>query len=130
MATLSDIQNRQDITLFVNAFYAKVNANEELSRLFNGVAQVDWTQHLPKMYDFWEHIIFGTGNYNGRPMPPHLDLNQKSPLLEGHFNTWKSLFTATIDELFLGPNAELTKLRAYNIAAVMQFKTAQMQKWA
>lgn len=122
-----DIENRADIELFVNTFYGKVNGNELLSSVFNGVAQVDWAKHLPTMYDFWENIIFGTGQYNGRPMPPHFKLNQKIPLLEIHFTTWKTLFMSTINELFAGPNAERTKQSAHNIAAVMQIKTAQIR---
>lgn len=122
-----DIEGREDIMLLVNSFYEKVNRNEQLSPLFNDVAQVNWEAHLPTMYDFWENILFGTGNYAGRPMPPHLALNQKSPLLPPHFDTWKSLFFQTLDEHFEGPVAQLAKERATHIAGVMQFKTAQMR---
>jgi len=128
MATKRDIENREDIIKLVNTFYDKVNANEVLSPLFNEVAQVHWDSHLPTMYDFWENIIFGTGNYRGRPMPPHLALNQKVPLLEHHFITWMSLFFPTVDELFEGPKAQLAKERAQHIASVMRYKTSQMQK--
>lgn len=122
-----DIEGREDIKLFVNSFYEKVNRNEVLGSIFNDVAQVDWETHLPTMYDFWENIIFGTGGYRGRPMPPHLALNAKTPLLPPHFDTWKELFFQTLDEHFEGPNAQLTKERATHIAAVMQYKTAQMR---
>lgn len=128
MTPKADIRTREDIEAFVNAFYEKVNANEVLSPIFNQVAHVDWQKHLPTMYDFWENIIFGTGQYNGRPMPPHLLLNQKTPLLAHHFDTWKQLFTTTIDALFEGDIAERTKQSAQNIAGVMQFKTAQMRR--
>ncbi|MBC7388448.1 MAG: group III truncated hemoglobin [Opitutaceae bacterium] len=123
----SDIRNREDIILFVNRFYDKVNENNLLSPIFNEVAQIDWEKHLPVMYDFWENVIFATGGYKGNPLLPHLTLNQKTPLLENHFSNWKQLFISTIDELYEGPAAERTKASAQNIASVMQFKTEQMR---
>ena len=123
----SDIQSREDIILFVNRFYEKVNESSLLSPVFNDVAHVNWEHHLPVMYDFWENVIFATGGYKGNPLLPHLALNQKTPLLENHFSNWKQLFMETIDKLFEGPVAERTKASAQNIAGVMQFKTAQMR---
>jgi len=127
MILKNDIRNREDIILFVNTFYDKVNVNTLLSPIFNDVAKVDWQHHLPNMYDFWENVIFATGGYKGNPLLPHLTLNEKTPLEAIHFSHWKQLFVETIDELFDGPVAERTKSSAQNIAGVMQFKTAQMR---
>ncbi len=118
-----DIQNRQDIELLVNTFYDKVKADAVIGYLFNDVAKVNWDEHLPKMYNFWENIIFYTGNYSGSPMIVHRDLHQKSTMSEGHFNHWVALFTSTVDELFEGERADDIKDRAANIAAVMMYKT-------
>ena len=117
-----DIENRDDIILLINTFYEKVKKDEIIGYIFNDVAKVNWDKHLPVMYDFWENVIFFTGSYTGNPMTAHKQLNQKTPLNTEHFQEWIKLFTKTVDELFEGDKAELTKQRAISIATVMQIK--------
>lgn len=117
-----DITNRADIQLLVNSFYNKVRADETIGYLFNDVAQVNWEQHLPRMYDFWENILFQTGSFKGNPMVVHAQLHQKSPLNKAHFDRWQQLFLATVDELFEGEKAEIIKQRARSIATMMLIK--------
>lgn len=117
-----DIANRNDIILLVNSFYEKVKKDQVIGYIFNDVAKVNWEKHLPVMYDFWENVIFFTGAYTGNPMTAHKQLHQKTPLNAEHFQEWIKLFTQTVDELFEGDKAELTKQRAISIATVMQIK--------
>ena len=119
----TDIRNRKDIEKLVNAFYNKVKTDDVIGYLFTEVAKVDWEAHLPKMYNFWENILFCTANYNGNPMMKHKELHEKSPMTQEHFQHWTSLFTATVDKLFEGPKAEEIKNRAMNIASLMMYKT-------
>ncbi len=58
-------------------------------------------------------------------MKIHLDINSKTPLLKHHFTTWLYYFNNTVDELFEGKIAEMSKQRALSIATVMQIKIAQ-----
>lgn len=119
----TDITNRKDIEALVNAFYDKVKTDDVIGYLFNEVAKVDWQSHLPKMYDFWENILFQTGNYNGNPMLKHKELHQKSTMESAHFKHWLHLFSQTVDVLFEGEKANEIKLRAANIAQAMRYKT-------
>ncbi|TBX67020.1 group III truncated hemoglobin [Flavobacterium silvisoli] len=119
----TDIRNRKDIEKLVNAFYNKVKTDEIIGYLFTEVAKVNWEAHLPKMYNFWENILFCTANYNGNPMMKHKELHEKSPMTQEHFQHWISLFNATVDKLFEGPKAEEIKNRAMNIASLMMYKT-------
>jgi hemoglobin len=118
----SDIKTRKDIKLMVDRFYEKVKADETIGYLFNDVAKVNWEHHLPRMYDFWENIIFQTGSFSGNPMAAHLKLHQQSPLNAAHFERWLKLFNTNMDELFQGELADLTKRRAASIAMMMQGK--------
>jgi hemoglobin len=118
----TDIRDRADIQLLVDTFYNKVREDDVIGYLFNDVAKVDWEHHLPRMYDFWEHVIFQSGNFRGNPMVAHMQLHQKSPLTKEHFARWQQLFLATVDELFDGDNAELARQRARSIATIMQMK--------
>ena len=115
----TDIKNRADIEKLVNVFYGKVREDAAISYFFNDVAKVNWENHLPKMCDFFENILFSSGNYNGNPMQAHEELHKKSEVRAEHFQHWNVLFDATVDELFKGAKAEEIKQRAMNIAAAM-----------
>lgn len=118
-----DIQNRKDIIKLVDAFYKKIMDDAVIGYLFNDVAKVNWQEHLPRMYDFWENILFSTGNFEGNPMLKHKELHQKSKLTESHFQHWNKLFNATVDELYKGKKATEIKDRAMNISQMMAIKT-------
>jgi hemoglobin len=115
-----DITNRSDIEKLVQSFYDKVNNDDLLSHIFNRVAKVNWDRHLPIMYDFWENLLFYTGNYHGNPMDLHKHLHQLNNLKVEHFHHWNSLFNQTVDELFSGDNALIAKQRAMNISTIIQ----------
>ncbi|WP_421944468.1 group III truncated hemoglobin [Pedobacter sp.] len=118
----TDIKTRNDIMLLVDAFYKKVEQNDKIGPIFTDIAKVDWSHHLPKMYDFWESILFGKAIYKGNPMLTHFSLQQKVNLFQGEFDIWKTLFYNTVDELFEGENAETIKQKAQSIADLMHFK--------
>ncbi len=118
-----DIRNRKDIETLVNAFYEKIKTDVKIGYLFNDVANVNWELHLPKMYDFWENILFSTSNYEGNPMAKHKTLHDKSPMTKAHFQHWIDLFNKTVNTHFEGPKAEEIKNRAMNIASAMMYKT-------
>ena len=118
----TDIKDRADIEQLVAIFYGKIKEDASISYFFNEVAKVNWEEHLPKMCDFFENILFFSGNYDGNPMVAHEDLHKKSEVRGEHFNHWNALFDATVDELFEGKKAEEIKQRSVNIAAAMMQK--------
>ncbi|MDP2159828.1 MAG: group III truncated hemoglobin [Flavobacterium sp.] len=120
-----DIHNRNDIIRLVDVFYEKIKTDTVIGFLFNDVARVNWDDHLPKMYDFWENVLFFTGNFDGNPMQKHKELHNKCPLSQAHFNHWNEVFRETVDELFVGVKAEEIKERAKNISDVIMYKTIQ-----
>ncbi|WP_406825855.1 group III truncated hemoglobin [Pedobacter sp. KACC 23697] len=117
-----DIHNSADIIVLVDTFYKNVALNPQIGPIFTDVAKVDWTHHLPKMYDFWESILFGSATYKGNPMLSHFALNEQTPLQREQFEVWKNLFFQTVDNLFTGSNAALIKQKAQSIADLMHFK--------
>lgn len=112
MEIRADIETPQDVKTLVDAFYAKVNRDALLAPVFNDVAKVDWAVHLPKLYRFWESLLFRSGSYQGLPWPKHAVL----PVTQGHFERWLALFVETINEHFSGPKSEEAKDRAVSIA--------------
>ncbi len=118
----TDLQNREDIAALVNAFYDKVRVNTQIGHFFNDVVKVNWEKHLPKMYDFWEGIVFGGSYYSGNPMNVHKQVNALHAFSKSDFDEWLKLFKQTVDEMYEGEKAELIKQRALSIATVMQLK--------
>jgi hemoglobin len=113
-----DILNKKDIEKLVNLFYDKVKKDNTIGHFFSGNFNME--KHLEIMYKFWENIVFFTGSYEGNPMDKHLELHAKTPLSKKDFQKWKKLFNESVDELYFGEKADLIKLKASNIAAVMQ----------
>ncbi len=117
-----DIKDRSDIEKLINTFYEQVRKDDVIGYIFNDVMKVDWEKHLPVMYDFWETLILNTANYTGNTMGVHFLVNKKVPLGKKHFERWMEIFTSTVDSLFEGEVAEMTKKKAKSIADLMQFK--------
>lgn len=115
----TDIKNKDDIKILVDAFYQKIRTDATIGYLFTEVAAVNWEKHLPIMYDFWDNILFHTGNFDGNPMMKHRELNQKSSLTKKHFKHWTKLWKNTVDDLFEGEKAGEIKVRAVNISKAM-----------
>lgn len=105
------LSTREDIQTLVDSFYAKVRVDELIGPVFNDVAKVNWIEHLPKLYDFWNDLLLGSDLYHGRPFPPHTVLGLEIQ----HFERWLQLFTATVDEHFTGLKALEAKQRALRI---------------
>lgn len=115
-----DISNKKDLEKLVNLFYEKVKKDAIISHYFKD--DFNWEKHLQIMYKFWENVLFYTGNYAGNPMEKHFEIHEKNPLTMKHFHQWTKLFNETVDELFYGEKADSIKLKASNIATVMQIK--------
>lgn len=119
---MRDIESRDDIKIIVDTFYDYLQQNKGLDHVFNGVAKIDWESHLPKMYDFWETILFHKNVYKGAPMPVHVKMSMETEFNKQLFADWLVLFKKTVDELHEGQNAVTIKTRAESIAMVMQMK--------
>lgn len=124
MEELHDINNLDDIKKLVDVFYDRVREDVLLAPIFNGVIQDRWPQHLSTMYRFWETVLLGNHSYVGSPFVPHAKL----PIDAQHFDTWLSLFTATVDELFTGKVAEEAKWRADKMALMFETKIKHCQE--
>lgn len=117
-----DITHRDDVELLVDTFYGQVRANAVIGPIFDDVAQIDWQEHLPKMYSFWSSILLDEHSYSGNPMIKHIALSRLTEMGEKQFGEWLRLFHATVDALFNGEKADEAKRRADNIARLMQYK--------
>ncbi|MCU0749761.1 MAG: group III truncated hemoglobin [Akkermansiaceae bacterium] len=117
-----DILGRPDIERLVNAFYTKVRADEPLGHVFDGIAKVNWETHLPKLYNFWDTVLFRAGTFRGNPIAAHMKLIEHADLSWPMFERWLVLFRSTVDELFAGENAGHIIRCAEDMAQVIHSK--------
>ena len=103
---LPDIAGRPDLVRLVDHFYDKVRADEKLGNVFDQVAKVNWENHLPKLYDFWDTVIFRSGTFRGNPIAAHANLLASTDLGWPLFERWLELFRTAVAELFSGERAE------------------------
>jgi hemoglobin len=115
-----DITGRADLAVLVDTFYSRVRGDDRLGPIFDDVAHVDWAVHLPRMYDFWETVLFGRPVFKGQPPVVHRALAQQVALPADLFDHWVALFCGTVDDLFAGPWADAIKQRAGQIALALQ----------
>ena len=113
-----DISSMNDIHLLVNGFYSSVREHPLLAPIFERIIQDRWSQHLEKMYRFWQTVLLGDHTYFGSPFPPHA----KMPLDETHFEAWLKLWHAVIDQHFIGDKADEAKWRGDKMAVMFLSK--------
>ncbi len=112
----ADIQTRADCEALVRAFYGRALTDPVIGYLFVDIAKLDLEAHVPQITSFWETILLGAQSYGGGAFRPHAQLHARSPLREGHFERWLTLWATTVDELFAGERADLAKSHAERVA--------------
>jgi hemoglobin len=112
-----DLDDRSAIHDLVVAFYREVVFDELLAPVFTEVAEVDWSEHIPKLIDFWCRVLLGEPGYRGAVLAAHLRIHDLEPLRIEHFDRWHSLWVDTIDARWRGPIANLAKDHAARIGA-------------
>ncbi len=124
MSELRDIESLDDVKFLVDTFYGKVRKDEFIGPIFDDVIQDRWSEHLEKMYRFWQTVLLGEHTYTGRPFVPHMKL----PVEKEHFDRWLELFFETVDELYTGQKAELAKWQGNRMAEMFQLKIDYFRK--
>lgn len=113
-----DLDSPEEIAEMVRRFYADVAQDELLGPMFNDVAGVDWSEHLPKLTAFWCRALLGLPGYVGNPFQAHAHIHHLQPFTASHFERWLSLFHETLDLGWVGPVADRAAELADNVARV------------
>lgn len=123
MESKINIEERRDIEKLVDRFYSKVREDALLGPVFEEKIGDSWSEHLEKMYRFWQTVLLGEHTYFGSPFPPHAHL----PIRSEHFERWLALFRETLEEHFTGAKAEEARWRAEKMAEMFQYKLEHIQ---
>ena len=125
------IKSREEVSLLVMTFYAKIRKDDLLGPIFNGII-TDWETHLELLTDFWETNLLYKRKYFGNPMHAHVEVDQKcgNTINEMHFGTWINLWVQTIDELFENDDeiAQVAKNRARNMGTFLHLNIFNARK--
>lgn len=117
-APTGDLDSPEEIAEMVRRFYADVAQDELLGPMFDDVARVDWSEHLPKLTAFWCRALLGLPGYVGNPFRAHADVHAEVPFTTAHFERWLGLFVETLELGWVGPNVDRALLLAGNVARV------------
>ena len=115
-----DLDSRLQVERFVDLFYQRMLADEQMSPIFLEVARVDLDLHLPHIKDYWCKLLLGERGYQRHTMNIHRQLHGKRELQAEDFQRWLGHFTATLDEHFAGEYTDKARRIATAIAANME----------
>lgn len=116
---MHDISNKEDVKIFVDAFYQEVRKDVLIGPVFAAaIPNGNWTPHLERMYSFWNTVLFAARDYQGNPFSKHRSL----PIEKIHFDRWLALLNSTLDQHFSGTKVEEIKSRADKMGLLFQSK--------
>jgi hemoglobin len=117
-APTGDLDTPEQVAEMVRRFYQGVAQDDLLGPVFEDVAQVDWSEHLPKLTAFWCRALLGLEGYSGNPFRAHAEVHARAPFTHDHFERWLDLFHDTVESGWVGPNVDRALALAHNVARV------------
>ena len=117
-APTRDLDAPDEIAEMVRRFYSDVAQDDLLGPMFNDVARVDWSEHLPKLTAFWCRALLGRAGYQGNPFRAHALVHAKRSFTPAHFERWLMLFDETLALGWIGPNTDRSRQLASTVAGV------------
>jgi hemoglobin len=117
-AARREIDGVADVEDLVRRFYQAVIPDTLLGPIFRDMG-VDWSEHIPKLVDFWAGRLLGIRGYDGNPVGAHQPVLDRCPFGAAEVARWLELWEETVDDLFFGQVAELAKQRAHMAAGAI-----------
>lgn len=117
---MADLAGRSDIDVLLRDFYGRVFDDPLLAHIFLEVAHMDLEEHLPRIGDFWEKVLFNTAEYDGRALLVHRRINGLEPFTSAHFARWLELWDDAVNRRYDGPVAEQAQSHAARIAVAFK----------
>jgi hemoglobin len=121
-----DLTTRRQIHDLVVAFYRELVNDVVLGPVFEEVAEVDWSHHIPLLIDYWCRILLGDQSYQGTLLMAHRRVHDLQPFTTEHFDRWYGQWVATIDSRWSGSLAEKAKAHAARIATTLARQLPQI----
>lgn len=114
-----DLDRRSRVHDAVVDFYREVVFDDLLGPVFEDVAEVDWSAHIPRLISYWCQVLLGEPGYAGFVLEPHRRVHDLSAFSPELFDRWTVLWRRCVDAGWSGPMAERAKEHADRIARVL-----------
>ncbi|HJR26974.1 MAG TPA: group III truncated hemoglobin [Acidimicrobiales bacterium] len=114
-----DLATRTEIHDLVIDFYREITFDPVLGPVFDEVAEVDWSQHIPRLIDYWARVLLGDPSYDGYILRPHLHVHELQSFQLEYFDRWYELFASSVDARWSGPRADAAKDHASRMAGTL-----------
>jgi len=112
-----DLDTRAQIHNMVVAFYRELVMDQVLGPIFEEIAEVDWSEHIPQLIDYWCRVLLGDQSYRGAILNAHRHVHDQLSFTTEHFDRRYGMFASSIDQQWSGPYADMAKAHAARIAA-------------
>lgn len=124
-----DLATRSDVHDLVIGFYREIVFDDLLGPVFEEVAEVDWSSHIPKLIDYWCRVLLGQPGYDGFILGPHQQVHEREAFRLELFDRWYLLFVEAVDKDWDGPVADHAKAHAARMAATLSRRLLHAE-WA
>lgn len=122
--TRRDLDDRAQVHDLVVGFYRELVFDDLLAPVFDEVAEVDWTLHIPKLIDYWCRVLLDEPGYDGFLLGAHREVHDREAFRAEHFDRWYALWVESIDARWEGPIAETAKRHAAKMAGILSRQLA------
>lgn len=123
-----DLDSVDAIEEMVRRFYRVVAQDDLLGPMYNHVARVDWSVHLPKLTSFWCRALLGVDGYEGNLSRAHARVNAIAPYTGELFERWLEIFHETVEESWSGPYADKALRLAHHVAEAQERRLAELRE--
>lgn len=118
-ATRRDLDDRAQVHDLVVGFYRELVFDDLLAPVFDEVAEVDWTLHIPRLVDYWCRVLLNEPGYDGFLLGAHRKVHEREAFRPEHFARWYALWVESIDVRWEGRVAERAKRHAGKVARIL-----------
>jgi len=99
---LPDLDNPQNIDVFIASFYDKLLSDDVMAPLFLRDAGIVVATHLPTISLYWQKMLWGDKQYATNMMNKHRAVHAKTGFTADHYHRWLDYFEQTATGSFAG----------------------------
>jgi hemoglobin len=121
-----DVKTGNDVGVLVGRFYRAAIPDPLLGLVFERFG-VDWSNHIPKLVAYWEHVLLGLPGPATNTVGAHAAVQHVAPFGDVHIARWVGLWEETVDEMYVGPVADLAKARAHQVGRALRAVAGRQQ---
>lgn len=113
---ITDIKDGKSVRTLLDKFYSRASKDRLLKPIIARLTDTGYRNET--LYSYWQDAILNGATVESTTPPEHIQLMPSTQ----HFFRWLTIFFQTINDLYVGPNAEKAKVLV--IRKAEQFQTS------